>query len=188
MSHRDRNDVAQWVVFPQEQWEAERNRRSDGTRWLQATQPTSIHSLLLGRKSCLAGVRCVVGGVLSRGVGGEAAFQPGKTNIRDARENGSPGLLLVPLVGGSSSLDSFGAFNTGASSTTSYPSWMAQGVGDAGTVPGSRRRTRGSWDGGLGAIRLWGCVFFLTLGARGNCLGLPGFCHSLTVHPQKGSE
>lgn len=62
----------------------------------------------------------MVGGVLSRGKGGEAAFQPGKTNIRAAGENGSPGLPLTPLVGGSSSLDSFGAFNAGVSSTISY--------------------------------------------------------------------
>ena len=62
----------------------------------------------------------MAGGVLSRGKGGEAAFQPGKMNIRAAGGNGNPGLLLVPLVGGSSSLDSFGAFNAGVSSTTSY--------------------------------------------------------------------
>lgn len=62
----------------------------------------------------------MVGGVFSRGTGGEAAFQPGRMSSRAAGGDGNPNLLLVPLVGGSSSLDSFGAFNASVSSTTSY--------------------------------------------------------------------
>lgn len=127
----------------------------------------------------------MVGGVLSGGEGGEAAFQPSKMNIRAAGESGSPGLPLTLLVGGSSSLDSFGEFNAGVSSITSYLSQMARVVGDVGTVPGSRRRNWGTCDGGGGATRLQGCTCCWTLGARGGCLGPPCFCHSLTVCPQK---
>lgn len=174
MSRRHPNDVAQWVVFPRGQWEAERNGRSDKMRWLQATQPTSARWLLLGRRSRVAGLRCVVGAVLSRGKGGEAAFQPGGMNIRAAGGNGRPGLLLMLLIGGSSSMDSFGAFHASVSSTTSYLSWMAQAVGEAGTVPGSRSRIHGSCDGGVGATRLRGCTCCWTFGSEGKLPGTTG--------------
>lgn len=142
MSRRHPNDVAWWVVFPWEQWEAERNRRSNRTRQSQATQlPEHTDCCLEGepvwQESNMWWEVCCPEGRERRlhfSLGGWTSELQGEMGIL---------FPLMPLVGGNSFLDSFGMFDACLSSMR--VSWMAHVVGDAGTVLGSRRR---SCDGG----------------------------------------
>lgn len=145
MSRRHPNDVAGWVVFPWEQWEAKRNRRSNRTRQPQATQLTE-------HTDC-----CLEGGPVwqESNTWWEVCCPEGRErrlhfSLRGwtSELQGEMGILfpLVPLVGGNSFPDGFGAFNACLSSMRM--SWMAHVVGDAGTVLGSRRRNHWSCGGG----------------------------------------
>lgn len=79
MSRRHPEDVAPWVMFPQEGRGAERNRRSDRTNDFRPLSPPCTLTAV-GKEVPFSRAQHVVEGVLSR----DAVFQPGKMNIRAA--------------------------------------------------------------------------------------------------------
>lgn len=166
MSRRHPEDVAPWVVFPQEGQGIERNRRSDSTNGFRPLSPSCTLTAVGNEIPLSSPVRGGSWGLQRKA--GRCCVSAWEDEHQSGRRE--TGILVPPswlLFVGRGSLGSFGAFSAGVSSIPGHLPLRGERSGMPQAGGG------GSCDGGVGVSRLQVCSCCWTWG-NGGKLSLKG--------------